>query len=128
MPKITSLDQLNKLKVELVMQRNREAERGVVRVSVGMGTCGIAAGAREVFEELSRQIEAQGLDDVALVGVGCIGLCSHEPIVEVTIGDAPKVSYGQVDREAVKRIIQEHILDGKAVEEYMIDTTPFPTI
>lgn len=128
MPKITSLEQLSKLKVELVMQRNREAERGAIRVAVGMGTCGIAAGAREVFEELSRQVEAQALEDVLVVETGCLGLCSHEPIVEVTIGDAPKVSYGQVDREAVKRIIQEHILDGKVVAEYMIDTTPFPTI
>jgi len=128
MPKITSLEQLARLKVELVMQRNREAERGVIRVSVGTASCGIAAGAREVFDELSRYVEAQGLDDVLVMETGCIGLCGHEPIVEVTIGDAPKVSYGRVDRRAAKRILQEHILDGKVVAEYVIDTTPFPTI
>ncbi len=128
MPRITSLDQLHELKVELVMKRNQEAERGGVRVTVGMGTCGIAAGALDVFLALEAQIRALDLKDVTLSPTGCMGLCSHEPIVEVLGGDGVKVSYGKVDTEMVKRIVQEHVLDGHAVEEFVIDTTPFPTI
>ncbi len=128
MPKITSLDALNRLKVELIMQRNQEAYRGHVRVTVGMGTCGIAAGAQEVFRALEDELRSHALKDVALSQTGCMGLCRHEPIVEVIAGDAPKVSYGRVTPEMVKRIVQEHILDGNAVEEFVIDTTPFPTI
>jgi len=128
MPRITSLDELNRLKVELVMKRNQEAYRGAVSVTVGLGTCGIAAGALEVYRALEEQLRAQGLKDVVLSQTGCIGLCRHEPIVEVSVGDAPRIAYGRVDPEMVKRIVQEHIADGKAVDEFIIDTTPFPTI
>ncbi len=44
------------------------------------------------------------------------------------VGDAPRVAYGKVDPAMVKRIVQEHILEGRAVEEFVIDITPFPTI
>ena len=128
MPKITSLDALNRLRVELIMKRNREAYRGHVRVTVGMGTCGIAAGAQEVFRALEDELRSHALKDITLSQTGCMGLCRHEPIVEVTAGDAPKVSYGRVTPELIKRIVREHILDGNAVEEFVIDTTPFPTI
>jgi NADP-reducing hydrogenase subunit HndB len=128
MPKITSLEALSRLKVELVMKHNQEAYRGAVYVTVGMGTCGIAAGALDVFRALEEEIKAQHLSDVVISQTGCIGLCRHEPILEVLVGDAPKVAYGKVLPDMVKRIVQEHILEGKVVEEFVIDTTPFPTI
>jgi NADP-reducing hydrogenase subunit HndB len=128
MPRITSLDELNRLRVERVIRHNEEASRGVVHVAVGMGTCGIAAGALEVFRVLKDEIKAHGLKDVVLIETGCIGLCRHEPIVEVTSGNAAKVSYGRVTPELASRIVQEHILEGKPVEEFVIDATPFPTI
>jgi (2Fe-2S) ferredoxin len=109
-------------------KRRREAERGVAFVTVGMGTCGIAAGALEVFRALKGEIEAHQIKSIVLKQTGCIGLCAHEPILEVTVGTAPKVSYGRVDPQMVKRIVQEHILKGNVVQELVIDTTPFPTI
>ncbi len=128
MPRITSLEELNRLKIELVMKRNQDAHRGAISVSVGLGTCGIAAGALEVYKALEEELQARGLKDVMLSPTGCIGLCAHEPIVEVTIGDTSRVAYGRVTAETAKRIVQEHIVEGKAVEELIIDTTPFPTI
>jgi NADP-reducing hydrogenase subunit HndB len=128
MPKITSLDELNRLKVELVMKHNQDAYRGKVYVSVGLGTCGVAAGAMEVFDVLEEEIRKCDLKGVVLSQTGCIGLCSHEPLVEVAAGDAPKVSYGRVTPEIARRIVQEHILDGKPLEDFVVDTTPFPTI
>ncbi len=128
MPRITSLDELNRLKVELIMKRNQDAYHGTVYVTVGMGTCGIAAGAREVFQALEEEIRNHGLKGVVLTETGCIGLCADEPIVQVTAGDAPRVSYGRVYPEIARRIIGEHVLDGKPVEEFVIDATPFPTM
>ncbi len=128
MPKINSLDDLNRLKVERIMKRNQDAYQGITRVTVGVGTCGIAAGALEVFRALEQDVHALQLGDIALSQVGCMGLCQHEPIVEVTVGDSPKVSYGKVTPERVKRIIQEHLVQGNVVEEFVIDATPFPTI
>jgi NADP-reducing hydrogenase subunit HndB len=128
MPKITSLEALSRLKVELIMKRNQEAYRGTVYVTVGMGTCGIAAGALDVFRALEEEIKAHHLNDVVISQTGCLGLCEHETILEVLVGDAPKVAYGKVLPDMVKRIVREHILGGKVVEEFVIDTTPFPTI
>ncbi len=128
MPRITSLDELNRFRVELVMKRNREAARGSIQVTVGMGTCGIAAGALDVYKALEDGIAAGHLEHVILSQTGCLGLCSHEPIVEVTIGAQPKVSYGKVTPAAVSRILQEHVKDGRVVHDLVIDTTPFPTM
>jgi NADP-reducing hydrogenase subunit HndB len=63
-----------------------------------------------------------------LTQTGCVGLCGHEPIVEVAVGGAPKVAYRKVDPEMVKRIVREHILEGKTIQEFVIENTPFPTI
>lgn len=128
MPRITSLDELSRLKIALVMKRNEEAASGIVHVTVGMGTCGIAAGASEVYAALEDEIQAQQLKNVVLTETGCMGLCKHEPIVEVTVGSRPKVSYGSVTPCMVGRILQEHVIGGKVVEELVIDTTPFPTM
>ncbi len=128
MPKITSLDELNRLKVELVIRRNEEAANGTVRVTVGTGTCGIAAGALEVFQVLEDGIRAKGVTDVVLIQTGCMVLCKHEPIVEVTVGNQAKVSYGEVTPAIAERILKEHIMEGKVVEDFVIDTTPFPTL
>jgi len=128
MSRIASVDGLNQLNVELVIKRNEEASRGIVHVQVGTGSCGIAAGALDVFRSLEQEIKAHNLKDIILSETGCKGLCGHEPIVEVIVGTAPKVAYGRVDPSIVKRIVQEHILAGRAVQEFVIDDTPFPTI
>ncbi len=128
MVRITSLDQLNRLKIDIVMKRNAEAARGIVRIAVGMGTCGIAAGASEVYAAIEDEIQSRHLENVVLSETGCMGLCKHEPIVEVTVGKSAKVSYGRVTPCTVKRILQEHIVEGRVVDEFVIDTTPYPTI
>ena len=126
MPKIMSLEELGLLKNVLAAKRAQDATRGVTYVTVGMGTCGIAAGAREVFGALQAEIAAAQANDVLITQTGCVGLCGHEPIVEVVVGGAPKVAYGKVDPDMVRRIVHDHILGGKAVEEYIIDNAPFP--
>jgi NADP-reducing hydrogenase subunit HndB len=128
MSRITSLDELSKLKVELVMEQNQEAHQGRTLLTVGMGSCGIAAGATDVFRALEEEIRTLGVKDVRLSPVGCIGLCKDEPIVEVMTGNASKVSYGRVDAAIARRIVREHIIDGKVIQDAVIDTTPFPTI
>jgi len=128
MPEITSLEGLGHLKDELLEKRDQEVHRGATFVTVGMAACGIAAGALEVLKALEDEIHASHRSDIVITRTGCIGLCRYEPIVEVVVGDAPRVAYGNVDPAVVKRIVQEHILDGKAVDEFVIDAAPFPTI
>lgn len=128
MPNIISLDGLHRLKDELKEKRNQEAHRGITYVTVGMATCGIAAGALDVLRALEDEIKAYPLNDIVINQTGCIGLCTNEPILEVVVGDAPKVTYGKVVPDMVKRIVREHILEGRAVEEFVINTNPFPAI
>ena len=128
MPKIISLDGLLRLKDELKEKRNQDAYRGITYVTVGMATCGIAVGALDVLQALEDEIKAQHLNNIVVTQTGCIGLCRHEPILEVVVGETPKVAYGKVVPDMVKRIVREHIIEGKAVEEFVIDTTAFPTI
>jgi NADP-reducing hydrogenase subunit HndB len=128
MTRITSLKELDRLRDEILQRRSQEEERGMAFVTVGMGTCSIAVGALKVFQALKHEIETHHLDNVILTQTGCIGLCTLEPILEVTVGTAPKVSYGHVQPQMVGRIVQEHLLEGKVVDEFVVDTTPFPTI
>jgi NADP-reducing hydrogenase subunit HndB len=128
MKTIRSLDELNHFRAEIAEEKKRQAGLGNVQLVVGMGSCGIAAGALDVWNAIERQVKAGHLADVVLSQTGCIGLCSHEPMLEVTLKDAPKVTYGRVTPAIVDRILKEHILGGKVVEEFVVDTTPFPTI
>ena len=92
-----------------------------IRIVVGMATCGIAAGARPVLNALVEEISANGLSDVATVSqTGCIGICQYEPVVEVYQSDKEKVTYVQMTPEKAKRVVEEHIKNGKPVTEYTL--------
>ncbi|MGE5249591.1 MAG: (2Fe-2S) ferredoxin domain-containing protein [Bacteroidota bacterium] len=128
MKTIRSLDDLNHLREEIIARKAREAGLGRVRVTVGLGSCGIAAGALAVLRTLEQQIAAHKLKEVTVTPTGCVGLCRYEPIVEVSIGEREKITYGRVSAQAAERIVLEHLIKGKVLEDLVIDTTPFPTI
>jgi NADP-reducing hydrogenase subunit HndB len=128
MKKIQSLEDLQRLREEVIEAKKRKASLGKVELIVSLGSCGIAAGALDVLHAIEKQVKTDHLTDVLVSQTGCVGLCRHEPILEVVIGDQPRVTYGRVTPETVRRIIREHILEGKVVEEFVIDATPFPTI
>ena len=90
-----------------------------IRITVGMATCGIAAGASPVLEIITEEAEKQGLN-TDVVKTGCIGICQFEPIVEVYIPGQEKVTYVRVDKEKAARILAEHIVGGVMVAEYTI--------
>ena len=92
-----------------------------IRIVVGMATCGIAAGARPVLNALVEEISTKNLNDTATVTqTGCIGLCQYEPVVEVYQGGKEKVTYVKMTPEKAKRVVEEHIINGKPVVEYTI--------
>ncbi len=96
----------------------REGVNGV-RIVVGMGTCGIAAGARLVLNTLVEEVANEGLSSAATVlQTGCIGMCQYEPVVEVIEAGKEKVTYINVTPDMAKRIVAEHIKGGKPVTEY----------
>ena len=91
-----------------------------IRVVVGMATCGIAAGARPVMLAFMEEAEKRNLGNVTVSQTGCIGMCRLEPMVDIYLPGQEKVTYVHVKPEMVSRIVAEHIVNGRAVEEYTI--------
>lgn len=93
---------------------------GRVKVTVHMGTCGIAAGAREIMNTFVSEIEEKNVKDVILTTSGCAGLCSKEPMITVEVlGQAP-VKYVELTPDKAKRIFEQHVLQGIFVKEYAL--------
>lgn len=90
-----------------------------VKIVVGMGSCGIAAGAREVMSEFLDLIEKNKKTDIAVTASGCYGFCAQEPMIYVYIEDKPPVIYRNVDPIVAQEIFTSHILNNKVVEKYL---------
>ena len=121
MSAIKSLEDLKRLREEALEKRKVKTSSGSAQVTVAMGTCGIAAGARETMKTILNEIETKDLSGIVVTQTGCIGLCEREPIVQVTVGEEPKMTYGKVTPDVAKRILKEHVLEGKPVREYLIE-------
>jgi NADP-reducing hydrogenase subunit HndB len=121
MSPVKSLDDLKRLREEALEKRRAKVSFGRAQVIVGMGTCGIAAGARETMKAILSKIESDNLEDIAVTQTGCIGLCEREPIVQVVVGEDPRVTYGKVTPMVAERILKEHVLGGKVVKDYVIE-------
>jgi NADP-reducing hydrogenase subunit HndB len=121
MSAIKSLEDLKRLREEALEKRKVKTSSGSVQVTVAMGTCGIAAGARETMKAILNEIETKDLSGIVVTQTGCLGLCEREPIMQVTVGENPKITYGKVTPDAARRILTEHVLEGNPVREYLIE-------
>jgi NADP-reducing hydrogenase subunit HndB len=93
-----------------------------LRVTVHMGTCGIAAGASDVLLRLMDELEKASVRNVTIQRSGCAGLCQQEPMMTVTDRSGRSACYGRLDAEKVRLIVTEHIVGGNPVAEYMVKT------
>lgn len=118
MPKLGSLEELRRLKDEAQRVIKVRGDTGT-RITVGMGTCGIAAGARETMHAILRELEARSIE-ANVVTVGCIGLCAQEPLVDIEQAGAPRVTYGKVTPEMVPTLIAEHLINGTVVTQWVV--------
>ena len=119
MKKITSLEDLQNLRAEALEKRQAKSQSGEKTILVGMGSSGIAAGARETMSALTNAIEKEKVVGVTVLQTGGLGLEAKEPVVQVRIGDR-QVTYGNVTPHAARRIIREHIVGGSELAEYAI--------
>jgi (2Fe-2S) ferredoxin len=120
MPAIKSLEELKRIREEALQKKQLKATPGNIQVIVAMGTCGIAAGARDTMKSVLTYIETEKVSGVTVTQTGCIGLCEQEPIVQVVLGDQPKVLYGKVDAQVAQKIMKQHVQDGQPVKENII--------
>jgi NADP-reducing hydrogenase subunit HndB len=102
--------------------KRREIEGKEIQVIVGMGTCGIAAGAKVTLDAFVNALDENKVaDQVILRQTGCMGLCHSEPTVEVIVPGMPKVIYGKVDGAVAKDIVTTHIMGKKLLDKLIID-------
>ena len=119
MKSLSELEQIQKQTLERIQMRKEDRENEA-RVVVGMATCGIAAGARPVMMAFVTEASRRKLSNVTVSQTGCIGTCRFEPMADVFLPDQEKVTYVNLDEQKARRIVAEHIVNGKPVYEYTI--------
>ena len=119
MPRI-KIEDLDRISEEIKRTTLLREGASRAKITVHMGTCGIAAGAREIMTTLLAEIEEKKVKDVILTTSGCAGLCSKEPMATVELkGEAP-VKYIDLTSEKIRKILSEHVLGGKIVKEHAL--------
>ncbi len=118
MKSLADLEAIRNKTVNKVGLRKENAEE--TRIVVGMATCGIAAGARPVMQAFVEEIQKRNLANTFVTQTGCIGVCRLEPIVEVYVPGQEKVTYVKMTAEKAKKVVLDHVVNGKIVEEYTI--------
>jgi len=119
MAKVKSLADLKKMKENLqsnleVREKSTHPEK-IAQIKVAMATCGIASGAKEIYDEFVQELDNQAIEGI-VKQTGCMGYCYAEPTVEVTVPGLEPVVYGHVDKHKVKEIVERHIKQGEFVD------------
>jgi len=117
-----SLEDLKKLRDQALKNMEMRYQVGGTRIQIGMGTCGIAAGARPVLNKFVDEIAKQNIKNVVITQVGCMGECAFEPTVEILDEDGTQSVYARVNERMVHEIIEEHILGGKRIQRYLLSS------
>lgn len=115
MPKL-NVEDLDEIKQKV--ESREEGKQG--KVIVHMGTCGRAAGAKEIMDTLEEEFDQRDIDDVILTSSGCAGLCSREPMVTVKMEGESPVKYVDLTPDKIKEILSDHIIEGNAVAQYAL--------
>lgn len=122
MAKLENVNDLLSLKDQIIKEEENLRKSQIV-ISVGTGTCGLAAGAGDTLEQFVLELEKRNVT-AKINRVGCIGICVREPIVDIQLPGKPRVTYGNVKPDMAARIIDEHILGGSPVTEWVIGVLP----
>ena len=118
MPQLKSVDDLIRLRDEARRTLQSRMDTGTV-ITVGMGTCGIAAGARETMNAILAELARREID-AHVITVGCIGQCIKEPLVDIEQAGRPRITYGNVKPDMVPRLIEAHLIKGQPVQEWVV--------
>ena len=101
--------------------QKRDIEGKDSRIIIGMGTCGIAAGAKDTLDAFLAALDEHKLTNISVPQTGCMGLCYVEPTIEVIVPGMPNVIYGKVDKKTAKKIVEEHLMAGRLVTDHIFD-------
>lgn len=100
----------------------RDVEGKEIQIIVGMGTCGIAAGAKLTFDAIVEAVQRHGLEDKVLIRqTGCMGLCYVEPTVEVVMPGMPTVIYGKMTQDIAEKFVRKHLVEHTLLDNHIFD-------
>ncbi len=117
-----TLDDLKRIREEALKSMSVREGEHATKISVAMGTCGIAAGARETMSALLDELNKRGIVNVTVAQTGCKGLCDQEPTVDVSQTGQPTVTYGRVTADRARAIVAEHIVNGHIASDWVVAT------
>ncbi len=122
MPKLSSVEDLARVHEDAcgALEARRSGETVIF---IGMGTCGVAAGARETMQAVRDELARRGIE-ATIESVGCIGMCVKEPLVDIQQAGGPRITYCNVRPDMVPRLIEEHLVQGRPVAEWIIGRMP----
>jgi len=116
---VKTLEDLRAIKEKAKKEMAAREKTAKYRISVAMGTCGIAAGARTVMSAMLDEISKRNVENAMISQTGCLGYCDQEPMVQVTGPDNNTITYGKVTAEIARRIVSEHVLGDAVVSSYV---------
>jgi NADP-reducing hydrogenase subunit HndB len=120
--KVSSPEALKKLRDKVRSEFELRDGPKEIQITIHMGTCGIAAGARDVFAQLSTELFDAHVNNVTLRQSGCIGLCDREPMMTMVDRDGVRFMYGNLNKKKLHDIVQSHIIGGVPANQYFITT------
>ena len=119
MAKLT-IDDLKKIKEKTTKETSLRHGAASIKVTVHMGTCGIAAGAREVMNALMEELATADSQDIRIVASGCMGMCSSEPNVTVETEGAEHIIYKDMDSNKMRQVFKRHVLLGEVQTDFAL--------
>ena len=114
-----NVEELKKIREKMQREIDLRSGEKAIKVVIGMGTCGIAAGARPVMAAIKEELSRQKTENVTVTQSGCAGFCEQEPLIDVSRPGEKKVTYGKVNPEKARRIVGEHVVGGRVVNEFV---------
>ena len=117
-----TLEELRKIREKAKQEMSMRNTSQRIKVVVGMGTSGIAMGAREVMKTFLDEVAKRQITDVIVTQTGEKGLSSMEPVVDIIEEGKAKITYGYMDPEKVRKVVVEHIVNGNVVSDYVVST------
>lgn len=124
---VKTLEELKKIREDQIkkvkLRESGESDDQTIEILIGMATCGIAAGSRDVLNEFVKQISDRQLDAIKVVQVGCMGYCHSEPTVQVNMPGHEPTIYGNVNKAFVTDIIEKHIEKGEILDDHVLIKT-----
>ncbi|MCX5682524.1 MAG: (2Fe-2S) ferredoxin domain-containing protein [Planctomycetota bacterium] len=119
--KIRSVEDLKAVRKQAQAQVDLRTGQKDMRITVHMGTCGIAAGGRDVLVAILECLGDAGAEKATVQQAGCAGLCDQEPMISITDKSGGVFRYGRLDKNKVRQIIDQHVVRGQPVRDYLLD-------